>query len=293
MLRTLEAAWPSTRFTWIIGKAEHRLLSLVPNVEFISYDKRGGLRELGRLRRALAARRFELQWLFTTHRIHAALNQHVLDGLFGFADALGVHDRKLRWDIPLPETARAYAARLVPDDRPTLVISACSSHPLRNWRPEHYAAVADHAASAHGMRVILCGGPARTERTMAVAIVQGAPRALVDQVGKDTLPELLALLARADVLVAPDSGPVHMATAVGLPVIGLYAATNSARSGPYLSRGSCIDRYAAAAQCFLGKSPDAVPWTTKIERPGVMDLITPRDVTDKLDLLRRQPLRRR
>jgi heptosyltransferase I len=326
VLRTLEAAWPRTRFTWIIGKLEHKLLSLVPNVEFISYDKRGGLGELRRLRRLLGGRRFdvllhmqlalrasvvsslvrarvklgfdrrrarELQWLFTTDRIHAAGNQHVLDGLFGFAEALGVHDRQLRWDIPVPEAARAYAERLVPDRRPTLVISACSSHPLRNWRAEHYAAVADHAAAAHGMRVILSGGPAPLERAMADAIGRAARLPLIDQVGKDTLPELLALLARADVLLTPDSGPAHMATAVGLPVIGLYAATSAARSGPYLSRASCVDRYTEAARQFLGREPGEIPWTTKIERPGVMDLISPRDVIEKLDALMRQPRPRR
>ena len=51
---------------------------------------------------------------------------------------------------------------------------------------------------------------------------------------KDTLPQLLALMARATALLSPDSGPAHMATMVGLPVIGLYAATNPERSGPYM-----------------------------------------------------------
>jgi heptosyltransferase I len=326
VLRTLQAAWPLTRFTWVIGRVEHKLMGLVPGVEFITYDKRGGLAELRRVRRELLARRFdlmlhmqlafrasvlstfvrapvkvgfdrerarELQWLFASHRIHPAANQHVLDGLFGFAEALGIHDRVLNWDVPLPEDALAYAARLVPDARPTLVISPCSSHRLRNWRPEYYAAVAEHAVRAHGMRVILAGGPSRVERETADAIVAAAGVPLVDQVGKDTLPQLLALLARADVLVAPDSGPVHMATMVGTPVVGLYAATNPARSGPYLSRQSCVDRYAAAAERFLGKRPQDLPWTTKIERPGVMDLIRPEDVRAKLDALMRQPLRRR
>jgi len=326
VLRTLQAAWPATRFTWIIGTAEHKLMSLVPSVEFISYDKRGGLAELWRLRQLLASRRFdlllhmqvalraslvstlvhapvklgfdrsrarELQWLFTTDRIHPGGDQHVLDSLYGFAEAVGVHDHELRWDIPVPLDARAYAAALVDDARRTLVVSACSSHPLRNWRPEFYAAVADHAARAHDMRVILCGGPGVVERRMADAIVAAAAMPVIDQVGKDTLPQLLALLARADALLAPDSGPAHMATAVGTPVIGLYAATNAARSGPYLSRASCVDRYAEAARLFLGAEPAQLKWTTKIERPGVMDLITPYDVIAKLDVLMRHPLRRR
>ncbi len=326
VLRTLQAAWPQTRFTWVIGRVEHKLMGLVPDVEFITYDKRGGLAELRRVRGVLLARRFdlmlhmqlairasvlstfvrapvklgfdrerarELQWLFTSHRIHPAENQHVLDGLFGFAEALGIHDRVLDWSLPLPDEALEYAARLVPDSRRTLVISGCSSHRLRNWRPEYYAAVADHAVRAHGMRVILAGGPGPVERRMADAIVAAAQVPVVDQVGRDTLPQLLALLARSDVLLSPDSGPAHMATAVGTPVIGLYAATNPARSGPYLSRQSCVDRYAQAATKFLGKRPDEIPWTTKIEKPGVMDLIRPEDVIAKLDGLMRQPLRRR
>ncbi|MCM2311130.1 MAG: hypothetical protein NDI84_06960, partial [Steroidobacteraceae bacterium] len=95
----------------------------------------------------------------------------------------------------------------------------------------------------------------------------------------------LATLARATVLLTPDSGPAHMATAVGTPVIGLYAATNPERSGPYYSRRWCVDRYDAAARGFLGKPAAELPWTTKIERPGVMGLITPADVIERLDAL--------
>lgn len=326
VLRTLQAAWPDTRFTWVIGRVEHKLMGLLPDVEFITYDKRGGLKELRRIRAVLLARRFdlllhmqlafrasvlstfvrapvkvgfdrdrsrELQWLFVSNYIHPEKNQHVLDGLYGFAEALGVHDRVLRWDLPIPEDARAYASRLVPDNRPTLVISPCSSHRLRNWNAAGYAAVADHATRAHGMRVILVGGRSAVERQMADAILMRVKTPVVDTVGQDTLPQLLALLERADVLVSPDSGPAHMATAVGTPVIGLYAATNPARSGPYLSRQSCVDKYAEAAKRFLGRTPTEIAWTTKIEKPGVMDLIEVRDVTAKLDTLMRQPLRRR
>jgi heptosyltransferase I len=76
-----------------------------------------------------------------------------------------------------------------------------------------------------------------------------------------------------------------MATMVGTPVIGLYAATNPERSGPYLSRRWCVDAYDAAARKFLGKTASEIPWTTKIEEPGVMDLIPVAAVTAKLDEL--------
>jgi heptosyltransferase I len=96
---------------------------------------------------------------------------------------------------------------------------------------------------------------------------------------------MLALLARATVLLTPDSGPAHMATMVETPVIGLYAATNPARSGPYLSRRWCVDAYPQAARRFRGRDPQQLPWTEKIEEPGVMDLIEVPQVTAKLDEL--------
>jgi len=76
-----------------------------------------------------------------------------------------------------------------------------------------------------------------------------------------------------------------MATMVGLPVIGLYAATRTARAGPYYSREWCVDKYEEASQKFMGKAASQIPWTTKIERPGVMELIDVSDVTAKLDAL--------
>lgn len=323
LLRRLQAAWPKTRFTWVIGKFEAKLMSLIPEVELITVDKGAGLGAYTRLReemrrrggfdlllhlqlslRASAAaavipapvklgfdkaRARELQWLFTNRRVAPRTREHVLDSFQGFADALGVPPQPLRWDIPLPPAALAYAEELVPDTRPTLLISACSSHALRNWLPERYAAVATHAVRQHGMRVILCGGPSAIERDMARRILAECPVPLIDQVGKDTLPQLLALMSKASVLLTPDSGPAHMATMVGLPVIGLYAATNPERSGPYGSRPWCVNVYDEAAKTFLGKPASELAWTRKIELPGVMELIRVAAVTDKLDQLMASP----
>ena len=323
LVRTLQRAWPDTKFTWIVGKIEARLVGLLDGVEFITVDKRAGLEGLRQLSTQLRERRFdvllhlqlalrasviatqvrariklgfdgprarELQWLFTNARIAPRQREHVLDSFFGFAEALGVRDRDLRWDLPLPADAVDYATRIIPDDgRPTLVLSPCSSHPLRNWAPDRYAAVADHAASRHGMRVVLAGGPSALEREMGAAIERHARTSLVNQIGRDTLPQLLALLGRATVLLSPDSGPAHMATMVGTPVIGLYAATNPARTGPYLSRRWCIDAYGRAAVKFRGRPAGALRWTEKIEEPGVMDLITVEEVSARLDELLGSP----
>ena len=183
IVRTLQQAWPGTRLTWIIGKAEARLMTLIEGVEFITVDKRANRAGRRALHAQLRAREFdvllhmqlalrasllarsvrarvklgfdrararELQWLFTNARIAPRTREHVLDSFFGFTDALGIGERALRWDLPLPEDAQAYAQQLIPDALPTLVISPCSSHARRNWLPERYAAVANHAAAASG-----------------------------------------------------------------------------------------------------------------------------------------------
>jgi heptosyltransferase I len=316
VVRALQRAWPGVRITWIIGKLEARLMSLLPEIELLAVDKRRFGSELMRVRSELRARRFdlllhmqvslrasllsalvrapvkvgfdrararELQWLFTNRQIAPRRRQHVLDSFLGFADAIGISDRRVEWNLPLPPEALAYAARVIPDARPTLVISPCSSHALRNWRPEFYAQVADHAVRRWSMRVVLCGGPSRIEREMGDRIAAFAEQPLTDQIGQDTLPQMAALLKAATLLITPDSGPAHMAAMVDTPVIGLYAPTNPARSGPYLSLELCVNRFPDAARAFKGREPEALPWWVKIEKPGVMDLIRPAEVIERLD----------
>jgi heptosyltransferase I len=135
------------------------------------------------------------------------------------------------------------------------------------------------------MSVVLVGGRSSEEARMGAAIAAAARTALVNQIGKDTLPQLLGLMSQCTVLLSPDSGPAHMASMVGLPVLGLYAATNPQRAGPYYSRQWCVDKYDAAARKYLGRPAAQIPWTTKIERSGVMDLIEVGDVAEKLDTL--------
>lgn len=316
LVRNLQQASPETRITWIVGKLEQRLVGDIAGVEFIAYDKRGGFGEWRRLRRELAGRRFgalllmqlalranlvatairadvrvgydrarskEGHGLFVNRRIPARTGQHVLDALGSFVEPLGLQQDRVRWDLPIPDDAEAFAQDILPDDQPTLLISASASHALRNWRPERYAAVADHAVSALGMRVLLCGGPAPAERTLADAILGHCRQPVLDLVGKDTIKKALALYRRASIVLSPDSGPVHMANAVGTPVLGLYAATDPARSGPYSDRQWCVDRYDAAARQFRGKPASELRWGSKIEVDGVMDLIETDAVIERLD----------
>jgi heptosyltransferase I len=308
LVRTLQRAWPGLPIAWVIGRGEHRLLEGLPGVEFIEYDKRSGLAGMFALRRALHGRRFgallqlqvaaranllsafiparrrigydrarsrDLHGLFVRERIPDRPGIHVLDAIGSFCEPLGLVQDRVEWNLPVPDDAHAWARAQWPDDgAPTLLVSPCSSHALRNWRADRYAALADHAA-ARGWRVVLCGGRSALERDTTDAILAAmSAKGALDLVGKDTLKQLPALLARADLVVTPDSGPMHIANAMGAKVLGLHAASNPARSGPYSDRRYCVDRYDDAARKYLGKPATGLRWGTKIEREGVMDLVT-------------------
>ncbi len=106
---------------------------------------------------------------------------------------------------------------------------------------------------------------------------------VLDLIGKDTLKRYLALAARATLVLSPDSGPMHMANAVGTPVLGLHAASNPARSGAYGSRQWAVDRYDAAARKYRGVPAQALAWGAKVEYPGVMELVETEAVIETMD----------
>ena len=315
LVRTLHAQWPRTRLTWLIGKLEHKLVGDLPGVEFIVFDKHAGRSGYRAVRETLAGRHFntllhmqvalrsnllslavksplrigydrarskDLHGFFINCRIPARSGDHVLDALGSFIEPLGLKQTEVRWDIPIPDAAREFASKHLPGDTPTLLVSPASSHRLRNWRAERYAEVMDHAALSLGWRVVLCGGPSAFEREFGNTILGHMKTRPLDLIGKDTLKQLLALLERSTLALAPDSGPMHMANAVGTPVLGLHAASNPERSGPYSDRRWCVDRYDAAARKFRKKPAEALAWGTKLEYPGVMDLIGIDDVLERL-----------
>ena len=310
---------PQSRITWIIGRFEAKLVGDLPGVEFVAIDKKQGLAKVWReLHARLRGRRFDAlllcqlaaranvlstairarrrigyEWakskeghsLFINERITPASGHHVLDTLYRFGDALGLPDAPKRWDIPVAETDRAFAERHLPGDQPSLIISPCSSHALRNWHVAGYARVAEHAIRKHGLRVMLCGGPSVIERDMGAAIERECREPLVNLIGQDTLKQACALMARATAVLTPDAGPMHIANAMGAPVLGLHAATDSTRSGPYSDLRWTVDRYDAASRRFLNKPGRDLPWGKRVEFPGVMDLIEIEAVTERLDAL--------
>lgn len=323
VVRTLQDHWPETQLTWIIGTLEHQLVGDIAGIEFLPFDKRAGIAAYRDLRRRLQGRRFDVllhmqvalrasmlstlvkagtrigfdkarakdwQWLFTNRRIEPQSNAHVMDGLFGFADALGVPHAPPRWDIPLSAEDHAFALLHIPAEQNALVISPCSSQRtrnFRNWPVERYVAVARYAIERHGMRIIVTGGPSRLETEYGAAIAAAVPEC-VNLSGQTSLKQLQALLARARVLISPDSGPVHMANAAGTPVIGLYATSNPERTGPYFNRQYVVNRYPDAVRKYLGKSVQDASWGQRVRAPDAMELVTVDNVNSRLDALLRE-----
>lgn len=317
VLRTLQHHWPGTRITWIIGKNEHALVSDIEGVEFITFDKSLGIGAYRQVRRKLAGRRFDvllhmqlslrasitsllvrskiklgfdfarakdMQWLFTSHRIlPASTRQHVVDSFLEFPRRLGLRP-VMRWDLPVSAAALANVKELVSGEK-FLVINPCAvakSRNWRNWTAEGYAEVADFAAEHHGMTVLLSGGPSSDERNMADTIAAMCTHKPHNLVGRTSLHELVALLQLAEVVIAPDTGPAHIASALGTPVIGLYAATNPQRAGPYNYQQLVVNKYPEALRKYYELEVDDAPWGKRIQNDECMSLIEPADVTVRL-----------
>jgi heptosyltransferase I len=315
VIRRLQEHWPSTRLTWIIGNLEHRLMTGLEDVEMVVFDKRGGWSAIHKLRRELKNRKFDIllhmqvaaranllsrlvnaplrlgwdrarsrdfhHW-FVNQQVAAVPQQHQVEGFLEFARALGLPAGPPEWNLPVSPESRAWARNWLKPGKANIVISPCSSHRLRNWSPDRYAAVADFAIEEYGAHIVLSGGPGDLERRTAWEIEQNMRSSCTNLVGKDTLEQSKALLQAADLVISPDSGPVHIANALGTSVLGIYAATWSRRSGPYNSLQWCADAFPQAAVKYRSQTADRVRWGSRIEKPGVMDLVSVNEVKQKL-----------
>ena len=130
---------------------------------------------------------------------------------------------------------------------------------------------------------MLTGDASEAAHAFARHVLDEAREVIVDLVGKTSLKRLLALLGRAAALVCPDSGPAHMGTAVGTPVIGLYASTNPDRAGPYANRDCTVNKYAEAVMQEYGRRVEDLPWGTRVHDPSAMQLILVEEVCRQVD----------
>ena len=317
MVQAIQKQWPSTKITWIMGKIEAQLLHDLPNVEVIVFDKSTGFSGMKAIWKQLKNRRFDAllhmqlalraslltlgikakqrvgfnfkrakegQWLFTNKKIKDVSSNHVLDSFFEFAYFLGIDKTTPTWNIPLSLDDINFAKQLTDNNKPVFVISPAASKDERNWLTESYAEVADHAVQ-QGFQVVLCGSPAAREVTLCAEIEKQMQEEVTNLVGKTSLKKLTAVIKEAKLVLAPDSGPAHIATTQGVPVIGLYGHSNPNRTRPYLSADSVISVYEKHVQAQHGKSLAELPWSARAKGAHIMADITVKEVIEVFEKL--------
>ncbi len=286
VVQQIQKQYPECRITWVMGKIEAQLLQDLDGIEVVVFDKKLGFKGMRQVWEQLRGQRFDYllhmqvalrasiltlgirakvklgfswsrakegQWLFTNRKLPKTDVPHVLDNFAQFAHYLGCPKTKPQWNIP---TSNPPIKAL---QSPYAVISPAASKDERNWLPERYAKVAEHL-HAKGLQVILCGSPADREKKLAESIIQNAGSPILNLVGQTSLKELAAVLKGAALVIAPDSGPAHIATTQGVPVVGLYAHSNPKRTGPYNSLNYVVSVYEQIAQQQYGKPVEELSW---------------------------------
>ena len=266
VVNSIKAAAPDAHITWVIQPGPHALVAGHPAVdEFVLFDRKRGWRayldvyrtlrgrsfdllialqvylKAGLLTAAIRARRKvgfdrvrarDLNWLFTTERIPARGQRHVQDQYLEFLDHLGV-PVVLEWGLePTPAEEARYAGLLSPFPGPTVSLVVGTSKPGKEWPAERYAELADRLHDEVGARTAIVGGRSPREMAAAAAIRRLAAHPPLDLLEWD-LRRLVFLLHRSDVLVSPDTGPLHIGVALGTPSVALIGYTNPKRVGPY------------------------------------------------------------
>lgn len=314
VMRTLRRALPDAEISWLISRPAYDIVAGLEGIEFIVIEKPHSLTDYLKLRQRFSGRRFDVCLAmqaslrvnliypfisaarkigYDTHRARDAQGifineridfrpQHLVDSFFAFIEAIGIHERQMDWHIPVSSDDKQWAEQYVKPGVPLLIVNPAASKSERNWPTERYIEVLQRLLQEQTIQVILTGGPAAQDREICAQIQQGLTATTLNLQGRTTPKQLAALLQRADCLLAPDTGPVHIASAVGTPVIGLYAVAPPELSAPYNDVAGVINAYPLACEQLLGKSSQDVEWGTRVHHEDAMRCITSDEVLSHL-----------
>jgi heptosyltransferase I len=309
LINALKRHTPGVHITWILQPGPATLVRGHRSVdEIILFDRGRGWRAFAEVRRELAARRFDLvidlqvyfkagivtaftradvklgfdrarardmNWLFTTERIRPHAMQHVQDQYLEFLTALNVPHEPLEWDLgPWPDERGVQRELLAAIERPMASIVVATSKPQKDWLPERWAEVCDALSQDFGVQPVLVGGRSPRELHAESVIMDRARHRPVSLLGSG-LRKLVGIIDGSALVLAPDTGPLHMTVALDRPVISLMGYTNPRRTGPYRKfHDLLIDAY--------GDPGEDYPISME-NRPDRMPRITVRDVLDKVE----------
>ncbi len=295
VLTALREHFPDARITWVVNKAYEPLLAGHPHLtDTLPFD-RGAFRNSPgkavtyslRFANELRRRRFDLvidlQGLlrtglmcaatgapvrvgfadaregsrhFYTHRVAVpdADRIHAVERYWRVAEALGIASRPKRFVVPLrPPDLDAADRSLAGLPRPWLALAVGARWVTKRWPPGHFAELANRAQQAFGGSVVFVGTADDTAPSLEVARQLHGPHR--DFTGRTTLPLLAALLSKCDVMVGNDTGPLHLAAALGRPCVAPYTCTKAALHGPYGSPAGGVETAVPCGGSYLKHCP--------------------------------------
>jgi heptosyltransferase I len=228
------------------------------------------------------ARSFDGVWLFANQHLPARPRAHTQDQFLEFLELLGVPAQPVEYNIEFSAAEREAQAEYMRGlrDRPIVAVVPASANPRKDWLADRYARLIDALDGDFGARALLVGGPSARERAVVDAILSQTHTRPIDALCMDVRTTMWQL-AGSDLVIAPDTGPVHIARACNVPVVGLYGHTNPWRVGPYRKYADLwIDQYTDP-----GAAPDP---SNRTPRLGRMETITVEMVLDKVDIALRR-----
>lgn len=307
----LQKTMPGAEITWFTSPLTYALFHRMPGVQFVVVDKPRSFSDYRAFYRHFRERDFDAvlamqanlrinllypalrapikigfdrtraregQWLFCNKRIPFH-DDHLVDSFLSFVETLTGKSAEAGWKLPIDDYDHVWAnERLGNMSRPLIAIHPFASKAERNWLPERYAEVIQMATGS----IVLTGGNSPAELALCEQLTRAAPERTLNLCGKTSPKQLAALLGKVDVLIAPDTGAVHIARAMDTPVIGLYAVASPKLTGPYQRTEYCVDRYPQAVRKYLEKDPERLAWNTRVHHPDAMSLIQVDDVLKQL-----------
>lgn len=158
--------------------------------------------------------------------------QHILRKNLSLARTVAPIDDRIDFPLDIPEIA----------DRaePFALLNPGAAWPNKRWPPDRFGAVADGLRAEYGLRSLVLWGPG--ERALADAVV-AASRGAAEAAPETRIADVLALARHAVLMISGDTGPLHLAAAMGTPLVGLYGPTSPARNGPWESADIVVSRF--------------------------------------------------
>jgi lipopolysaccharide heptosyltransferase II len=168
------------------------------------------------------------------------MEAHAVDRYWSAAAALGAHEADRVFRLPSFEPEQQWATQtLAAFPRPWIAAAVGSRWQTKRWLPDHFATLFRQAQDRFGGTIVLVGGVEDLAPSLATARTLTGKTLLF--AGQTSLPQLTAVLGQVDVMIANDTGPLHLACALGRPVVAPYTCTKAALTGPYGQRQGAVE----------------------------------------------------